>query len=73
MSESIATLQGPKILLEGPSGTGKTYALAKLVEWAAKNKIEVFILFTENGLETLLGYWKDKQGLFRCCCTSSAS
>lgn len=53
------TLPGPKVLLEGPSGTGKTYALGKLVEWAAANKMEVFVLFTENGLETLLGYWKD--------------
>jgi hypothetical protein len=50
---------GPKVLLEGPSGTGKTYALGKLVEWAAANKTEVFVLFTENGLETLLGYWAD--------------
>lgn len=52
-------LSGPKILLEGPSGTGKTYALGKLVEWAQANNTEVFVLFTENGLETLLGYWVD--------------
>lgn len=51
---------GPKILIEGPSGTGKTYALGKLVEWAAENNTEVFALFTENGLETLLGYWRDR-------------
>lgn len=57
---TIKSLSGPKVLLEGPSGTGKTYALGKLVEWAEKNQIEVFVLFTENGLETLLGYWVDK-------------
>lgn len=50
---------GPKVLLMAPSGTGKTFALGTLVEWAQKNEKEVFILFTENGLETLLGYWRD--------------
>ena len=55
------TLMGPKILLEGPSGTGKTHALGTLVDWAATQKpaIPVFVLFTENGLESLLGYWRD--------------
>lgn len=55
-------LAGPKILLEGPTGTGKTFALGDLVDWAARQTpmIDVFVLFTENGLETLLGYWKDK-------------
>lgn len=57
----MANIIGPKILLEGPSGTGKTYALGKLVDWAASQTpaVEVFVLFTENGLETLQGYWKD--------------
>lgn len=52
-------LQGVNILLEGPSGTGKTYALKTLVEWGGKNNTEVFVLFTESGLETLLGAWVD--------------
>ena len=53
-------LAGPKILLEGPSGTGKSFALGTLVDWAERNNQEVFILFTEQGgLETLLGYWRD--------------
>lgn len=51
---------GPKILLEGPAGTGKTYAIGTLVDWAAEHGKEVFVLFTENGLETLLGYWVDR-------------
>jgi len=62
MTDHIAPeLTGPRILLEGPTGTGKTYAIGTLVDWAAKQTppIEVFVLFTENGLETLLGYWKD--------------
>jgi len=61
-ADAVKTLSGPKVLIEGPSGTGKTYALGKLVEWAAAQKpvVEVFVLFTENGLETLLGYWSDK-------------
>lgn len=58
----FTTLSGPKILLQGDSGTGKTRALGPLVDWAAKQSpaMEVFILFTENGLETLLGYWRDR-------------
>jgi len=53
-------LAGPKVLLMGQSGTGKTYSLGTLTDWAAANGKEVFALFTENGLETLLGYWRDK-------------
>lgn len=55
-----AVLMGPKILLEGPAGTGKTHALGTLVDWAEKNGKKVCILFTENGLESLLGYWLDR-------------
>ena len=57
---SEARLTGVKELLEGPSGTGKTYALSTLVEWCKANSIEVFVLFTEQGLETLLGAWADR-------------
>lgn len=53
------SLQGVNILLEGPSGTGKTYALKTLVEWCNQYQMEVFVLFTESGLETLLGAWSD--------------
>ena len=52
-------LIGPKVCLMGLGGTGKTYALGTLCDWAAKNQFEVAILFTENGLETLLGYFRD--------------
>lgn len=52
-------LYGPNVLLEGPSGTGKTYALGTMADWCAANGKELFVLFTENGLETLLGYWRD--------------
>jgi hypothetical protein len=51
---------GPKILLEGPAGTGKTYALGTLADWAEANGKQMFVLFTENGLESLLGYWLDR-------------
>jgi len=57
---NIPNLAGPKILLEGPSGTGKTYALGTLVDWAATQNRKVHVIFTENGLETLLGYWRDR-------------
>lgn len=52
-------LIGPKICLMGLGGTGKTYALGTLCDWAAANGFEVAILFTENSLETLLGYYRD--------------
>jgi hypothetical protein len=55
------TLNGPKILIEGPSGTGKSYSIGTLVDWAAKNEFEVFCLYTENSLETLLGYWTERK------------
>jgi hypothetical protein len=55
-------LAGPKLLLLGHSGGGKTHSLGTLVDWAAKQTPprEVFVLFSENGLETLKGYWSDR-------------
>ena len=49
-------LPGVNVLLEGPSGTGKTYAIATLVE----SGVEVFYLAIESGMESLLGYWTDR-------------
>lgn len=65
MTEAAATtkqLSGPKILLIGASGSGKTRSLGTMVDWAAKQSPprQARILFTENGLETLLGYWTDR-------------
>lgn len=60
MSIDQKQLMGPKVCLMGLGGTGKTYALGTLCDWAAVNAYEVAILFTENGLETLLGYFRDK-------------
>lgn len=62
--DTITTaLAGPKILLEGSSGSGKTHSIGTLVDWAARQSParEVFVLFTENGLETLLGFWRDRK------------
>lgn len=53
-------LYGPNVLLEGASGTGKTHALGTLADWCQAHGKEMFVLFTENGLETLLGYWRDR-------------
>jgi len=49
-------LAGVNVLVEGPSGTGKTHALATLAETG----LDTFVLFTESGVETLLGYWADR-------------
>lgn len=60
MSEATQDLAGPNVILLGEGGTGKTYALGTLADWCQENQKEMFVLFTENSLETLLGYWKDK-------------
>jgi hypothetical protein len=54
------TLLGPKIIIMGLGGTGKTYSLGTLAEWAESHKYEIAILFTENSTETFLGYFRDK-------------
>lgn len=46
---------GFNVLLMGPSGTGKTYSITTLVE----SGLEVFALFLEPGLETLIGAYAD--------------
>lgn len=49
-------LAGVNVLLEGPTGTGKTYALGTIADAG----VDLFLLFTESGLETTLGYWTDR-------------
>ena len=56
-SENIpSVLAGFNVVLMGPSGTGKTHAIGTLVD----SGLEVFYLALENGLETLLGYYTDR-------------
>lgn len=50
------TLPGFNVLLMGPSGTGKTYSIGTLVD----SGIDVFYLALESGMESLVGYWKDR-------------
>ena len=45
---------GVNILLMGPSGTGKTFSISTIPE-----DFEVFTLFLEPGLETLIGSYSD--------------
>lgn len=49
-------LPGLNVLIEGPAGTGKTTSLATIVELG----YEVFVQMLEPGMESLLGYWVDK-------------
>jgi len=53
-------LAGPNVCLLGEGGTGKTYSLGTLGDWCQLHQKEMFVLFVENSLETLLGYWKDR-------------
>jgi hypothetical protein len=48
--------QGVNILVLGPTGTGKTHSLGTIADAG----MDLFVLFTESGLETLLGYWTDR-------------
>jgi hypothetical protein len=49
-------LPGLNVLLMGPSGTGKTHITGTLVDLG----VDVFYLALESGMESLLGYWKDR-------------
>ena len=60
MTIDTPVLAGPKILLIGASGSGKTRSIGTLVDWAGRNKRTVRVLFLESGLETLTGYWTDR-------------
>ncbi len=53
-------LPGPKVMLLGVAGTGKTYSIGTLVDWAEKNGKTVWALFTDNSADVVLGYWKDR-------------
>lgn len=55
-------LAGPKIIVQGDSGTGKTFSLGTLADWAARQTPPrpFAIVFTESGLETFKGYWADR-------------
>ena len=59
MSTSII-VPGPKILLMGGPGDGKTTSLRTLIE----NGLKVFVLFTEPGMEVLLDTRRGK--VYRC-------
>jgi len=52
-----SNLPGVNVLLEGPSGTGKTYSIGTFVD--ACPDWQFFYLALEPGMESLLGYWVD--------------
>src|SRR3990167_4417803 len=53
-------IPGPKVLLMGVAGTGKTYSLGTLADWASTHSKTMFALFTDTSADTLLGYWRDR-------------
>lgn len=55
-SPTPSSLSGVNVLLMGPAGTGKTHSIGTLVDTG----IEVFYLALESGLESLLGYYTDR-------------
>lgn len=54
--DDSSILKGVKVLLEGPTGTGKTHSLGTLVDTG----LEVFYLGIDSGRESLMGYYRDK-------------
>jgi uncharacterized membrane protein len=53
-------LPGVNVLLEGPTGTGKTHSIGTLVDEGVKRGLSVYYLGLEAGMESLLGYWTDR-------------
>ena len=56
MDRSKGNLPGLKVMLMGPSGTGKTHSIGTLVD----EGVRVFYFAYEQGVETLLGYYTDR-------------
>lgn len=50
------SIPGVNVILMGPAGSGKTFSIGTLVDTG----IETFYLALEPGLESLLGYYKDR-------------
>lgn len=51
ISEAEAAISGPKVMLVGPTGSGKTFAIRSLLDAG----MEVFCIFTEPGFLSVLG------------------
>jgi hypothetical protein len=58
VSSELSALPGVNVLIEGPTGTGKTYSIGTLVDYSPN--LEVFFLALESGMESLLGFWTDR-------------
>jgi hypothetical protein len=57
MSVTNTAIPGFKVIIMGPTGTGKTTSLGTLVDAG----LELFTIFTEsNGPQALAGYWTDR-------------
>jgi hypothetical protein len=56
MTDEPSLLPGVNVLLEGPTGTGKTYSIGTLVD----SGVKVAFLGLEAGIESLIGYYTDR-------------
>lgn len=55
-SEELSLLSGVNVLIEGATGTGKTYSVGTLVD----SGVQTFFLGIESGMESLFGYYTDQ-------------
>lgn len=55
-ADLVSLLPGVNVLVEGPTGTGKTTSLGTIADAG----VELFCLFTENGREAFMGHWTDR-------------
>lgn len=52
---------GLKVLLQGSAGTGKTYSIGTLCEWAEEHNHKVCILMLETSIDVIQGYFADRK------------
>src|SRR6266851_4385256 len=55
-TQELSLLAGVNVLLEGPTGTGKTFSISTLIDTG----IETFYLGLESGIESLIGAYTDR-------------
>lgn len=57
-TSKASALPGVNVLIEGPTGTGKTFSIGTLVDYSPDLDVHYFAF--ESGVESLRGFWTDQ-------------